>query len=99
MSSSKRFLVITPKKTNLNEISFKILYNLQCMEKKMALIEAKIKMDLDDIAYIIKHLSKSEVEMLELKLSGQEKILKKRLDDIEKCKVKTLSQEEVFKNV
>lgn len=65
----------------------------------MALVEAKIKMDLDDIAYIIKHLSKSEVEMLELKLSGQEKILKKRLDDIEKCKVKTLSQEEVFKNV
>ncbi len=65
----------------------------------MALVETKIKVDLDDIVYIIKHLSKSELETLELKLNGQDKVLKKRYDDIKKNKIKTLTEEEVFKNV
>jgi hypothetical protein len=65
---------------------------------KMALVEAKIKIDLDEIAYMIKHLSKAELETLALKLNGQDKVLKKRDDDIKKNKVKILTKEEVFKN-
>jgi len=65
----------------------------------MALVETKIKIDLDNLEYIIRHLSKSEIETLSLKLNGQGKILKKRYDDIKKGKVKTLTGEEVFKNV
>jgi len=65
----------------------------------MALVETKVKIDLDDIVYIVKHLSKSEKETFLLKLSGDDKLLKKRFNEIKKGKVKPLSQEEVFKNV
>lgn len=62
----------------------------------MALVETKVKIDLDDIVYIVKNLSKSEKETFLFKLSGEDKILKKRFNDIKKGKVKTLTQEEVF---
>lgn len=65
----------------------------------MTLFETKIKIDLDDIVYIVKHLSKAEKETFLLKLSSDDKILKKRFNEIKKGKVKTLTQEEVFKNV
>ena len=69
------------------------------MEINMALVETKVKIDLDDIVYIVKHLSKAEKETFLLMLSGDDKVLKKRFDEIKKGKVKTLTHEEVFKNV
>ena len=62
------------KGKNIFEIDDKIMYiNNEVIN--MTLVETKVKIDLDDIIFIIKHLSKSEKETFLLKLSGEDKIL------------------------
>ena len=60
------------------------------------LINAKIQLELDDVAKFLKSLSLEDVETLELKVSGQELELKKRIRDISQKKVKLLTESEVF---
>lgn len=60
------------------------------------LVQAKISLDITQIAEIIQSLSEDEIEELEMILSGEAQELKKRFDEIENKKVKLLTREEVF---
>lgn len=59
-------------------------------------VQAKISLDMNQLASIIKSLSDEDVEELEMLLSGETKELKKRVSEIKSKKVKLLSREEVF---
>lgn len=59
----------------------------------MGNINNKIKLDLD---IILKTLYLNDIEELEMKISGQEKEIKKRILDIKNKKIKLLSENEIF---
>ena len=63
------------------------------------LLEAKINLELDQLVNIIKALSSNQIEELVMKLTGEEKELKKRLFDIKSGKAKLLTEEELFADV
>jgi hypothetical protein len=60
------------------------------------LINAKVQLELDDVAKFLKSLSLDDLEKLEMKISGQEKEVKKRMSEIKNKKVKLLTESEVF---
>lgn len=60
------------------------------------LINAKVQLELDDVAKFLKSLSLDDLEKLEMKISGQEKEIKKRMSEVKNKKVKLLTESEVF---
>ena len=62
-------------------------------------VTANINLRIDDLASVIANLSKEELRILEARLSKEDKILKKRLNDVKNKKVKLLSREQVFSNL
>lgn len=60
------------------------------------LINAKVQLELDDVAKFLKSLSLDDIEILEMKISGQEKEIKKRIQEIKSGKVTLLTESEVF---
>lgn len=58
-----------------------------------------MELKVEEIASGIKKLSKKDREALLLLLSGEGKEIKKRLKEIETGKVKTLTREEILKDV
>ncbi len=58
-----------------------------------------VELKVEDIANSIKKLKKEDKETLLLLLSGKGKEIKKRLQEIQSKKVKTLTREETFKGV
>ena len=62
-------------------------------------VTANINLRIDDLARVIANLSKEELRILEARLSKEDKILKKRLNDVKNKKVKLLSREQVFSNL
>jgi hypothetical protein len=73
--------------------------SLRQERKIKMLVEAKLNLDLDDLVSIIKSLSKDDLELLYMKLSGEEKELNERLQDIEQDRVPLLTKTDVFANV
>jgi len=59
-------------------------------------ISANINIKIADLAKIIAGLTKEELQLLEKKLSAQDKILKKRMADVKNKKVTLLSRAQVF---
>jgi len=53
-------------------------------------VTANINLRIDDLASVIANLSKEELRILEARLSKEDKILKKRLNDVKNKKVKLL---------
>ena len=62
-------------------------------------IIANINLRIDDLAKVIANLSKEELKSLEIRLSKEDNILKKRLTDVKNKKVKLLSRKQVFSNL
>jgi hypothetical protein len=62
-------------------------------------IIANINLRIDDLAKVIANLSKEELKILEIRLSKEDNILKKRLTDVKNKKVKLLSRKQVFSNL
>ena len=62
-------------------------------------ITANINLRIDDLASVIANLSKEELKILEARLSKEDNILKRRLNDVKNKKVKLLSREQVFSNL
>ena len=62
-------------------------------------ITANINLKIDDLAKVIANLSKEELKILEIRLSKEDKILKRRLKDVKNKKVRLLSREQVFSNL
>jgi hypothetical protein len=62
-------------------------------------ITANINLRLDDLARVIANLSKEELKILEARLSKEDNILKRRLNDVKNKKVKLLSREQIFINL
>lgn len=60
------------------------------------LVEAKINLELDQLVNIIKSLDSRQLEELEMKLTGEDKKLKKRLKEVKSGKAKLLSKDELF---
>ena len=60
---------------------------------------ANINLRIDDLASVIANLSKEELKILEARLSKEDNILKRRLNDVKNKKVKLLSREQVFSNL
>ena len=58
-----------------------------------------VELTVEDIAHTIKKLNKEDREMLLLILSGKDKEISKRYQEIKSGKVKTLSREETFRDV
>lgn len=58
-----------------------------------------VEIKVEELASGIKKLSKKDREALLLILSGEDKEIKKRLKEIETGKVKTLTREELLKDV
>jgi hypothetical protein len=58
-----------------------------------------VEMNVEELAAGIKKLNKADREALLLLLSGEGKEIKKRLKEIETGKVKTLSREEMLRDV
>ena len=58
-----------------------------------------VQLKVEELASGIKKLSKKDREALLLILSGEDKEIKKRLREIETGKVKTLTREELLKDV
>ncbi len=58
-----------------------------------------VEMNVEELAAGIKKLNKADREALLLLLSGEGKEIKKRLKEIETGKVKTLTREEILKDV
>lgn len=59
--------------------------------------KAMISVTVDELARSIKNLTDEELELLEMKLTGDHTSLKKRLNDVKQKKVRLLSHKEVFK--
>jgi hypothetical protein len=62
----------------------------------MTLIETKIHVSLENLADMIKNLSKGELETLELMVTGDGQEIKKRYEDFKSGKVKSVSEQDVF---
>lgn len=62
-------------------------------------VTANINLRIDDLASVIANLSKDELKILEARLSKEDNILKRRLNDVKNKKVKLLSREQVFSNL
>ncbi|MBU0661727.1 MAG: hypothetical protein ABIJ40_09760 [Bacteroidota bacterium] len=62
-------------------------------------VTANINLRIDDLARVIANLSKDELKILEARLSKEDDILKRRLNDVKNKKVKLLSREQVFSNL
>ena len=62
-------------------------------------VTANINLRIDDLARVIAKLSKEELKILEARLSKEDNILKRRLNDVKNKKVKLLSREQVFSNL
>ncbi|MCL4458103.1 MAG: hypothetical protein M1147_02095 [Nitrospirae bacterium] len=62
-------------------------------------IGVTVELKVEELANSIKKLNKTDKEMLLLLLSGEGREIAKRLKDIKSKKVKTLSREEVFRDV
>lgn len=62
-------------------------------------VTANINLRIDDLASVIANLSKEELRILEARLSKEDNILKRRLNDVKNKKVKLLSREQVFSNL
>ncbi|MBU2636760.1 MAG: hypothetical protein KJ963_06715 [Bacteroidetes bacterium] len=62
-------------------------------------VTANINLRIDDLARVIANLSKEELKILEARLSKEDNILKRRLNDVKNKKVKLLSREQVFSNL
>lgn len=62
-------------------------------------VTANINLRIDDLASVIANLSKEELKILEARLSKEDKILKKRFNDVKNKKVKLLSREQAFSNL
>jgi hypothetical protein len=62
-------------------------------------VTANINLRIDDLASVIANLSKEELKILEARLSKEDNILKRRLNDVKNKKVKLLSREQVFSNL
>jgi hypothetical protein len=58
-----------------------------------------VELKVEDLADGIKKLNKADREALLLLLSGEGKEIKKRLKEIETGKVKTLTREEILRDV
>jgi hypothetical protein len=58
-----------------------------------------VELTVEDIAHTIKKLKREDKEMLLLILSGKDKEISKRYQEIKARKVKTLSREETFRDV
>jgi len=59
-------------------------------------VTANINLRIDDLARVIANLSKEELKILEARLSKEDNILKRRLNDVKNKKVKLLTREQVF---
>ena len=62
-------------------------------------IGVMVELKVQDIANSIRKMNKEDKEMLLLLLSGEHKEISKRLREIKSKKVKTLTREQVFKDV
>lgn len=62
-------------------------------------VTANINLRIDDLARVIANLSKEELKILEARLSKEDNILKRRLNDVKNKKVKLLSREQIFSNL
>ncbi len=62
-------------------------------------VKITVSLDLDELAQAIQSLSYEELELLEMKLSGEALELKNRIHDIKEGHTILLSEEEVFKGV
>ena len=56
-----------------------------------------VELTVEDIATSIKKLKKQDKETLLLLLSGEDKEIKKRMQEIQSGKIRTLAREETFK--
>ncbi|OGL40564.1 MAG: hypothetical protein A3C43_01940 [Candidatus Schekmanbacteria bacterium RIFCSPHIGHO2_02_FULL_38_11] len=62
-------------------------------------IGVMVELKVQDIANSIRKMNKEDKEMLLLLLSGEHKEISKRLREIKSKKMKTLTREQVFKDV
>ncbi len=62
-------------------------------------VTANINLRIDDLARVIANLSNDELKILEARLSKEDNILKRRLNDVKNKKVKLLSRRQVFSNL
>jgi len=62
-------------------------------------VTTKINLRIDDLVKVITNLSKDELKILEARLSKQDSILKRRLNDVKNNRVKLLSREQIFSNL
>ncbi|MDQ7816764.1 MAG: hypothetical protein RDU14_07020 [Melioribacteraceae bacterium] len=62
-------------------------------------VTANINLRIDELARVIAKLSKKELKILEARLSKEDNILKRRLNDVKNKKVKLLSREQIFSNL
>ena len=62
-------------------------------------ITVAVELNVEDIASSIKKLDKEDTETLLLLLSGEEREIAKRVKEIKTKKVRTLTREEVLKDV
>ena len=62
-------------------------------------IDVMVELKVQDIANSIRKMNKEDKEMLLLLLSGEHKEISKRLREIKSKKMKTLTREQVFKDV
>ena len=63
------------------------------------LINTNISIDIQELAKVIRSLSKEKLELLEMEISGENKTILKRFNDVKMKRVKLLSKKEVFRNV
>ncbi len=62
-------------------------------------VNMTVHLDVDELVKIIQSLSDEELELLEIKLSGEWNELKGRMNEIKEGQVTLLSEKEVFKGV
>ncbi|KAF0148581.1 MAG: hypothetical protein FD143_2866 [Ignavibacteria bacterium] len=62
-------------------------------------VTASINLKIDDLAKVIANLSKDELKILEARLSKEDELLKRRLNDVKNKKVKLLSRDQVFSSL
>jgi hypothetical protein len=67
--------------------------------EKVMSVGVMVELKVEDIADGIKKLNKTDREALLLLLSGEGREIKKRLKEIETGKVKTLTREEILRDV
>jgi hypothetical protein len=62
-------------------------------------VAVMVELKVEELAASIKKLDKADREALLLLLSGEDKEIKKRLKEIETGKVRTLTREEILRDV